>query len=230
MAKKSQIKLELEAIIIDEGQDFAHQEINNLSQLIPDNGTFYIFQDSNQNVSNKTKRFALEVNPNVLDKNCRNTDKIFKYAEPFVSCTHPRKSSSIVGRDVVQRLYKERYELFNMLEEDVLNLVNNEKIYPAQIVILTDMYPLNKSIFSSYSHINRFYLKQYSFSNRDKNTIQWSNIGMYKGLESDIIFLVFEKTKTLIPNNWDIANKYVGATRAKSLLVIYDSPDPEIDF
>jgi hypothetical protein len=117
-----------------------------------------------------------------------------------------------------------------MLEKDILNLVNNENVTPNQIVILTDMYPSAKSILSGYSHINRFRLNPYSFSNTDKDTVQWSNIGMYKGLESDVIFLFFEKTKILIPNNWDIANKYVGATRARSFLVIYESPEPDIDF
>ncbi|MFH7025315.1 MAG: NERD domain-containing protein [Heteroscytonema crispum UTEX LB 1556] len=229
-SKKPKIPFNVMAIIVDEGQDFEHQEINDLSKLIPDDGIFYIFQDSNQNISKNANKFALQVNPNVLDKNCRNTHNIFKYAEPYVSCVHPIKSSSIQGRDVVQRQYKEANEIFRMLEEDILNLVNNENILPAQIVILTDMYPLAKSILSGYLHINRFNLKQYSFSNEDKNTIQWSNIGMYKGLESDVIILLFEKNKTLIPSNWDIANKYVGATRAKSFLIIYESPDLEIDF
>lgn len=229
-ANKSKVPFQFTAIIVDQGQDFERQEINDLSKLIPDDGIFYIFQDSNQNISKNANLFALQVNPNVLDKNCRNTHNIFKYAQPYVSCVHPIKSSSIQGRDIVQREYKEVNEIFRILEEDILNLVNNENIFLDQIVILTDMYPLAKSILSTYSHINRFHLKQYSFSNKDKNTIHWSNIGMYKGLESDVIILLFEKSKTLIPSNWDIANKYVGATRAKSFLIIYESPDLEIDF
>lgn len=223
-------KFEFTAIVVDEGQDFERKEIDDLSKLIPPDGIFYIFQDSNQNISKNANEYALRVSPNVLDKNCRNTDKIFKYAEPFVSCTHPIKSSSIKGRDIVQREYKEPHEIFRMLEEDILNLVDEENISPTQIVILTDMYPAAKSILSGYLHIDRFHLKQYSFSIGDKNTIQWSNIGMYKGLESDVIILFLEKTKTLIPSNWEIANKYVGATRARSFLVIYESPDPDIDF
>ncbi|MCC5631317.1 NERD domain-containing protein [Nostoc sphaeroides CHAB 2801] len=228
--KNYKVKFEFTAIIVDEGQDFEPQEINDLSNLIPHDGIFYIFQDSNQNLSKNANKFALGVIPNTLDKNCRNTEKIFKYAKPFVSCTHPIKSSSIDGRDVVQRLYQETNEIFRMLEEDILNLVEQENVIPSQIVILTDMYPLAKSILSDYSHINRFHLKEYSFSNKDPNTLQWSNVGMYKGLESDVIILFFEKAKTLIPSRWDIANKYIGATRAKSFLIIYESPDPEIDF
>ncbi|MDZ8189974.1 MAG: nuclease-related domain-containing protein [Nostoc sp. ChiSLP02] len=229
-AQNYKIKFEFTAIIVDEGQDFEYQEVNGLSKLIPDDGIFYIFQDSNQNISKNANKFALAVIPNVLDKNCRNTDKIFKYAEPFVSCTHPIKSSAIEGKNVVQRLYQDKSEIFRMLEEDVLNLVDKENVLPTQIVILTDMYPLVKSILSNYLYINRFHLKQYSFSNKDPNTLQWSNIGMYKGLESDVIILFFEKIKTLIPSKWDIANKYIGATRAKSFLIIYETPDPEIDF
>ena len=53
---------------------------------------------------------------------------------------------------------------------------------------------------------------------------------MYKGLESDVIILFLEKTKKVIPSNWDIADKYVGTTRARSFLIIYEFPDPEIDF
>ena len=228
--KTSKETFEFTAIIVDEGQDFERQEINDLKKLIPKDGTFYIFQDSNQNLSKNANLFALKVSPNVLDKNCRNTHNIFKYAEQFVSCIHPIKSSSIEGRDVVRRIYKGTHEILGMLEENIINLVETENVIPAQIVILTDMYPLSKSILSGYSHINRFHLKQYSFSNPDKNTIHWSNVGMYKGLESDVIILFLEKTKKVIPSNWDIADKYVGTTRARSFLIIYEFPDPEIDF
>lgn len=230
LANSSKVTFEFTAIIIDEGQDFEREEIDKIRKLIPNYEIFYIFQDSNQNISKNANEYALRVNPNVLDKNCRNTDNIFKYAEPFVSCTHPLQSSLIEGRDIVQREYKESQEVWRMLEEDILDLVDKENVITDQIVILTDMYPLAKSILSNYSHINRFHLNQYSFSTEDKNTIQWSNIGMYKGLESDVILLFLEKTKTLIPSNWDIANKYIGATRARSFLAIYESPDPEIDF
>ncbi|WP_414755479.1 AAA family ATPase [Anabaena sp. CCY 9910] len=230
LANQSRLKFKYMAIIVDEGQDFERQEIDELSSLIPDDGIFYIFQDSNQKVSKNTNQFALQVNPNVLDQNCRNTHNIFTYTKPYVSCNHPVKSSLIQGRDVIKREYIDINNMLKILENDIVNLVDDENITPNQIVVLTDIYPLSKSILSCNSHINRFHLKQYSFSNQDQNTIQWSNIGMYKGLENDIILLLFEKEKSLIPSNWDIANKYVGATRAKSLLIVYESPDLEIDF
>jgi hypothetical protein len=227
--RKSQLTFDFTAIILDEGQDFESEEINDLKQLIPDDGIFYIFQDSNQKVSKNANKFALQVYPTVLEKNCRNTHKIFKYAEPFVSCSHAINSSLMAGIDVVSRVYEDTDDIFILLEEDITNLVNNHNVLPNQIVILTDMYPSSKSILSQYSHIDRFDLKPYSF-NKDKNTIQWSNIGMYKGLESDVIMLFFEKEKKLIPSNWDIADRYVGATRAKSFLVVYEPPDRDIDF
>ena len=228
--RKSQLTFEFTAIIVDEGQDFDQKEINGLKKLIPKDGTFYIFQDSNQKVSKNLNKLALQVNPTVLDKNCRNTHKIFKHAEQFVSCIYERKSSLIEGRDVIYRIYEETDDIFSLLERDITDLVNKENVSPAQIVILTDMYPSSKSLLSQYSHIDRFYLKPYSFSDKDQNTIRWSNIGMYKGLESDVIILFFEKEKKSVLSDWDIANRYVGATRAKSFLVIYEPPDRDIDF
>jgi len=227
--RKSQLTFDFTAIILDEGQDFEFKETNYLKKLIPDDGIFYIFQDSNQKNFKKENKLTLQVHPTVLNKNCRNTHQIFKYAEPFVSCSHAINSSKMEGRDVVSRVYEETDDIFSLLEEDITNLVNNHNVLPNQIVILTDMYPSEKSRLSQYSHIDRFDLKPYSF-NQDKNTIQWSNIGMYKGLESDVIMLFFEKEKKLIPSNWDIADRYVGATRAKSFLVVYEPPDRDIDF
>jgi len=191
--QKSQLTFEFTAIIVDEGQDFEQKEINDLKQLIPDDGIFYIFQDSNQKISKNANRCALQVNPTVLNKNCRNTHKIFKHAEKFVSCIYERKSSLIEGREVIHRIYEETDDIFSLLEKDITDLVNKENVSPAQIVILTDMYPSSKSLLSQYSHIDRFYLKPYSFSDKAQNTIHWSNIGMYKGLESDVIVLFFEK-------------------------------------
>ena len=228
--QKSQLTFEFTAIIVDEGQAFEQKEINDLKQLIPDDGIFYIFQDSHQKFLNDKNIFALKVSPNVLHKNCRNTHNIFKYAEPFVSCIHPIKSSLIEGREVIHRIYEETDDIFSLVEKDITDLVNNDKVFPDQIVILTDMYPSSKSIFSQYSYIECFDLKPYSFSHKDKNTIHWSNIGMYKGLESDVIVLVFEKQNKLVLSDWDIVDRYVGATRAKSFLIIYEPPEQDIDF
>lgn len=219
-----------DAVILDEGQDFERNELDVLKKLLTDEEIFYMFQDSNQNISKNISKYILQLIPTVLDKNCRNTKKIFKYAEPFVSCLHNIKSSSIDGRDVVQKIYDSPSNLLAMIEKDISFLVNEEKVNPKQIIILTDMYPLPKSVLASLSKIGQFALRQYSPINKERQSILWENIGRYKGLENDIILLIFEKPKTLVPNNWDIANKYIGATRAKSYLIVYESPDPEIDF
>jgi len=228
--QKSQLTFKFTAIIVDEGQDFEEKEINGLKQLIPNDGIFYIFQDSHQKISTNASKIALQVHPTLLNKNCRNTHKIFKYAQPFVSSSYPIQSSLIEGREVIHRIYEETDDIFSLVEKDITDLVNNDKVCPDQIVILTDMYPSSKSIFSQYSYIERFDLKFYSFSQKDKNTIHWSNIGMYKGLESDVIVLVFEKQKKCVLSDWDIVDRYVGATRAKSFLVIYEPPEQDIDF
>jgi hypothetical protein len=224
------LEFNCEAIIVDEGQDFGTEEIEQLKHLIQSDGIFYIFQDSNQNLSKKITPYALSVNATVLNKNCRNTHQIFEYAEPFVSCKHPITSSLVKGKDVIQREYKETDEILKLLEEDIVYLVDKENVLTMQIIILTDMYPLSKSILFDNLKLNQFELKQYSPNNIVPNVIQWSNIGIYKGLENDIVILCFEKQKTLIPSNWDIANRYIGVTRARSLLIIYESPDPDIDF
>lgn len=222
---------QIKAIILDEGQDFDSLEINQLKQLIQNDDIFYIFQDSNQNIKNTNiSVIPLPIYPNVLDKNCRNTHNIFEYSKDFVSCNHPIKSSLIKGKEVIKNKYNNKNDILKILEKDILNLVDNEKVNPNQIIVLTDIYPLSKSILASYSKINRFDLQQYSFSNHNQNTICWSNIGIYKGLESDIVILLLEISKKLIPTKWEITNKYIGATRAKSLLIVNETPDPEINF
>lgn len=221
-----------DAIILDEGQDFERSELDILKKLLTEEEIFYIFQDSNQNISKKENisKYTLQLNPMALNKNCRNTNQIFQYAEPFVSCLHPLESSSIDGREVVQKIYDRPSNLLLMIEKDISFLINEEKVNPKQIIMLTDMYPLSKSLLASLSRIGQFPLRQYSPINKERQSIEWENIGRYKGLENDIILLIFEKPKTLVPSNWDIANKYIGATRAKSYLIVYEAPDPEIDF
>ena len=221
-----------DAVIVDEGQDFKKNEIKFLETLLSSrNGTFYIFQDSNQKILKNDDNYTYNLSPNVLGKNCRNTHQIFNYAKPFVSCSHPIKSSSIDGKDVEIRSYQNPNQILSMIRNDISFLVEKQKIKPNQIVILTDLYPPSTSLLATCGRINGFNLKQYSHLNaKDTQTIQWSNIGMYKGLESDVVLLILEKTKTLIPSIFDIANSYIGITRAKSFLIIYESPEPEIDF
>jgi len=64
----------VDAVIVDEGQDFREEWWLALRYLLndPDSGIFYVFFDDHQNLYS-SGGVPLEVAPVVLRKNCRNT-------------------------------------------------------------------------------------------------------------------------------------------------------------
>jgi len=77
--------IKYDAVIVDEGQDFKEEYWISISDLIVDDGHYYIFYDPDQNLYGSKLKFPELSQPFTLNTNCRNTKKIFDSMSPFAS-------------------------------------------------------------------------------------------------------------------------------------------------
>lgn len=129
----------VDAVIVDEGQDFCEDWWLALKYLLndPDNGIFYFFHDNNQNIYNRGWQPPLEEAPYCLTKNCRNTQKIHSYVLQFYSGQDSTMALGPQGKDVEILNYASDTQLKNILSHLLHRLVVQENVAIKDIVILT---------------------------------------------------------------------------------------------
>ncbi|MBR8836565.1 MAG: ATP-binding domain-containing protein [Stigonema ocellatum SAG 48.90 = DSM 106950] len=203
----------VDAIVVDEGQDFCEDWWLALKLLLqdPDHGIFYLFYDDNQNIFGPRWKPPLEEAPFSLTENCRNTQKIHSYVLQFYPNDRPTIAPGPLGRDVEIHYYTGDNELKNTLGRILHHLVDNEKIATKDIVILTTKrkQALQNQI------LGRFRVKaDPDISNHE---IRCNTIHYFKGLESPVVILV-EIDLNSVPHLKNLL--YVGASRARHHLII----------
>jgi len=208
-----QLNWRVDAIIVDEGQDFCEDWWLALKLLLhdPDDGIFYFFHDNNQNIFGHGWKPPLEEAPFSLTENCRNTQKIHSYVRQFYPPSHSTTAPGPLGRDVEIHYYTNDHELKNTLSRILHHLVDQEKIATKDIVILTTRrkQALQNQI------LGRFRVK--AEPDMNNNEIRCNTIHYFKGLESPIVIIV-EIELNRVPNLKNLL--YVGASRARHHLII----------
>ncbi|MBW4598064.1 MAG: NERD domain-containing protein [Calothrix sp. FI2-JRJ7] len=206
------LKWHVDAIIVDEGQDFYEDWWLALKFLLndPDNGIFYFFYDDNQNIFNAGWKPPLEEVPFTLNKNCRNTQKIHDYVLKFHPDPHSTASLCPLGQDVEFHNYNGDAQLKKVLGQVLHCLVINEGFATKDIVILTTT--RKQSLQNQV--VGQFRIK--AEPDITKKEILCNTIYYFKGLESKVVILVETESKN---SNYQQL-LYVGASRARHHLII----------
>jgi hypothetical protein len=177
----------VDAVIVDEGQDFREEWWLALRYLLndPDNGIFYVFFDDHQNLYSSGS-LPLEVAPVVLRKNCRNTRAIQEYVSTYYRSDHPITAIGPAGRVVEVLKYQTEGDLKQLLRKQIHHLVRKEQVDPEDIVILTPRAP-HRSALRQMGMLGEFSLTD---TPGGSGEIFWTNIYQFKGLESPVVILV----------------------------------------
>jgi hypothetical protein len=206
------LRWRVDAIIVDEGQDFHEDWWLALKFLLhdPDNSICYLFHDNNQNVYGRGWKPPLEEAPFALNKNCRNTQKIHEYVLKFHP--EPNSTSSLcpLGQDVEIYSYTDDTQLRNTLGRLLHRLVINEAFTTKDIVILTTT--RKQSLQNQV--VGQFRIK--ATPDISRHEILCNTIHRFKGLESKVVILI--ETESNSPNHRQLL--YVGASRARHHLII----------
>jgi hypothetical protein len=205
-----------DAVIVDEGQDFAPHYWETLMLLLrdPDEGAFCIFYDDNQNLYNIAFEIPAAFHEYPLDHNCRNTRHIHRAFMPFYQqrdAVEPHAAGP-EGRPVEMHYYATEGELRHRLRRVLYRLTVEERVVAGDIVVLTPY--RNRGLVHECPRLGN--LQLVATPPQKPHEVYCSTIYSYKGLEAAVVILA-----ELQPTGQDLETLvYVGCSRACHHLII----------
>lgn len=204
-----------DAIIVDEGQDFKDNWITTLESMLKEDGVFYIFADPNQSLFNEdlVNFKKMPYSKHKLTRNLRNSKEINSWITDIIPEYH-LKSKIDSGIPVSYFDFKTQNEEKKKIFDEIGRLVS-QGVSPKRITILSP----NKKEKSCLKGVDK--IKDWpliDLHDNKPNGIKFSTIRSFKGLESDIVFLIGIKNDSYVCSQCDI---YVGGSRARFLLYVF---------
>lgn len=212
-----------DAIVVDEGQDFMRDWWTCLDLSLKEGGegTLYAFYDPNQNISNRHPPEALEIIPNRLLHNCRNTANIARYIADLIGEEAQVRPGTPDGTPVEEITCGDPAALARQVSERLERLVEEDDVRPQDIGIISTR-RLENSPFAEDRRAGRFRLvglgdPHAAKGRRSRPRVVFDTLERFKGLERDVVVLLdLPGSKRAVT----AARLYVGASRAKHLLVV----------
>lgn len=230
-----------DSILVDEGQDFHESWLLCLESMLRDRegGEFYVFADPNQDLFGVTPEhlMRLPISKHRLTRNLRNTETISDWLAPFVPRGH-LKPVLRGGIPVTYHPWETPQREKQTIEQEIGRLVS-QGVRPGRILILSPN-RLENSCLTGCKKIGSWPLADFRTLGVDRsrpqrsqrpsaaplrpvgNAIMFATIRSFKGLESDIVFLIGLKAGRQTCTDTDI---YVGASRARFMLQVFHDKD-----
>lgn len=196
-------------IIVDEAQDFDQNQAMIVSlHLYDKNSEFRVFYDFTQNILDKDFKDGFDIScpPFVLNENLRNTASIYDWAKAKTNLGKDVITNQIIGPTPEEFTFNKIFDAHKYIENEIINMVNNERININSIVLILDhdYYPsFENSQIGRWNCVNKF--------NTNDSEIRICLVEEFKGLESNIVFYIHG---IQTPENYN----YVAYTRAKYYL------------
>ena len=226
----------VQALVIDEGQDFDELWLMLLEQLLvdPKRGVLYVFHDPAQAIYRTDAVATLGLDEYPLPDNCRNARPIHDLAYRFYDGTLPAEAIREDGREPLIVEAEGPQATVDAVRAALHDLVHVEKVDRAQIAVLTGV-----SLEHSATWRQRRFkgdlvlwnggvdddgrskgLSADQVPDQPPGTILCESIYRFKGLERDVVVLA-----EIRPDDQRLERLlYVGATRAKHHLVVIAPP------
>ena len=209
-------------VIVDEGQDFGKEEIEesdllqSIYETVVENdeidGTFYVFYDKLQLIQSKAvPKYISDADCRLtLYKNCRNTENIAVTSlKPITERTPKLYDGAVKGAPAVIHYCDDEEKSLNKLN-DVIDDIKKDGI--TDIVILTCATE-ESSVLASHTKNGKY------------KSCLFTTCRKYKGLEADAVVLTDVDESTFQDDN--VLRYYVGASRARIRLDIICMMDDE---
>lgn len=205
--------IKFDAVIVDEGQDFKEDYWITISELVKDDGYFYVFYDPDQNIFGSELKFPDLGEPFILNKNCRNTKKIFTELKQLASMELRISDEAPEGSEIIKFELHSNSEVRNKLSQIVHDLISNQNLKENQIAIL-GTHKLAHTSIGENCQVGKFTIVENGMA--DTNKIPYYTCMKYKGLEADVIIIL-----DYHDGRWhNPATRYTAISRAKHLLYI----------
>jgi hypothetical protein len=219
------IQTRYDAIIADEGQDFATEWWFTLRELLrdPNSGVFYIFQDARQALYRGQEDLPVPVMTLELTDNCRNTARIHELGVVYTQDAPRLESRGPQGR-TVEHIDDSETDLLRTVRRILARLIDQEGFTSGQIMILTPASESRSVLTTGTMLGNRRLTRDAPAS---ANDIQVSTVHGFKGLESPVVILAeMDRIPAYVRSPDHLL--YVAITRAKHHLIVVGSlPEPQ---
>ncbi len=208
----------VDAVIVDEGQDFSPASWKAMQSMVKSDGHFYIFYDPDQNLFQKKLELPHCATPAVvLNRNCRNTRNIFDAIKPLASDAGILPMDGIpIGLPVRHYYIENQDSRRELLSNIIKQLIDEEKVTLPEIVIIGG-HSMENTCIGSNSMVGNFRIvtnKDTSFNNQ----ILYYSYMKYKGCESRVAILLDVAGSD--PRWQEKSACYTAMSRARHLLII----------
>lgn len=181
-----------DALIIDEGQDFKDLWYEILFKFVKDKGCIYIFKDDNQDIFGRSPEIPYRERfmHYSLSHNYRNSKQIVQYLDSLIAEDIFSFPESPDGFPVIEKTFKDQKEEAAFLSKEIVRLIHEEQVRPEQILIILNT-DKKESCLNELKKIGRYKIESSPLGKRPRrDSIHYTTIKMFKGLETDIAFIV----------------------------------------
>lgn len=208
-----------DAIVVDEGQDFRPHWFRCLLALVKEEGEFYVFADSSQNIF-QVDPGGLEALPASrfrLTTNLRNTTSVCRRWIAPLSEANFRLGLKDSG-EVHFHPWQSDSQQARLIEREAAALLARE-IQPRRIMVLSPT-RRDRSCLADIDSLAGCPIGE--LGDRRPNAIRFSTIRAFKGLEADVVLLIGVRPDSPVCSRPDL---YVGGSRARYILHIFHRQD-----
>lgn len=206
-----------DAVIVDEGQDFADHWWLVVQALLadPGEGTLWVFHDPAQNIFERESWTEIaRMQTARLPRNCRNTQAIGRHAYGTVELEPDFLPGAPEGLAVDDVVCADEGEMLDGVRKAIHRLLVEEGLDPARVVVLSTRSERTSAVWNRRTFGN-YELAPYPAE--EPNTVGFATLQRFKGLEADAVILC--EIAPGEPHSTP-SHVYVGASRAKHALVV----------
>jgi len=210
---------EYDLVVVDEAQDFTEDWAACADMLVKHDGQLYVFHDESQNIFNRSfgTAFGIESEPFVMRYNIRNTSNIYQYTKNNTHLGTDTMANQIEGVEPEVKNSKRKEAVLSYIDAVINRLVNKEGISPDKITILSNR-SQDACVLSSVSEVGGYPISPVGQEMR--NSIRYSSVEDFKGLESDIILYINHTYRDEVQTPEIQSMRYTAYTRARFYLYI----------
>jgi len=213
-----------DAILVDEAQDFRSDWWLMIEEFLADpaKSHFHLFGDDQQNLYGRRGELPFTKPEFILRRNCRNTQPIAQYTNQAVGTENARAIAVLPeGPEPVIHAVSSESEEREAVRRVLHELVQEQGLTPGQIVIL-GCHKLERSSFADHLKLGNLTI-QSAHIPPAPNTVRYSTIHKFKGLEADCVLLTgIGQPSTFYTEDHMQRFKYVGGSRARVILHVFE--------
>ncbi|MCD6051704.1 MAG: hypothetical protein K0Q55_3113 [Verrucomicrobia bacterium] len=212
-----------DAVVVDEAQDFSDEYWFAIEELMSDDehGHLFVFTDENQKLYPRHANLPVPDEPFYLTTNCRNTSAIHEAAYAFYR-GEPIDAPETRGIDVERVAHSDLSAQAEFIAQKLQRLIVDDQIAPSDLAVLVAKRP-KAACYEALGRACASMRPSPKLSIEHHGRVGYvlvDTVARFKGLEAQVV-LLWLGDEVVTDGMWE--TMYVGATRAKTLLIIVGS-------